>query len=230
MLLMAALLCDLAVACSKGRQAADALPRDSSVLSVDAAPGGDTREADVAANGDSGLPGTPDVREGDLVGSHDAGVPDALDAPASHDLGGDVASTACSRAIDAGLRSGLRTLLDLVITGQDFEAHEGKRIYVFTRETNSRKPLGYASEVIRSGRFTIRIPEGYARFSYQLIFHYVDEDGDGRCDDTGGDHTGVTTTHGFNPTTDEPLEQSLVDNHRSANREDRACDLLNACR
>jgi hypothetical protein len=201
----------LAPGCSGGRAGGPATG-DASVTGADGAPdaavaGLDASEGEAAIGADSRVPGAGD--DAPAV----AGTSDACTAPST----------------DVGIRNGVRLLLDLVVTGQGFEEHEGKRVYVFTRESNYRTPLGHGSELVRSGRFTLRFPDGYARFSYQLVFYYVDVNGDGRCDESTGDHTGFTITNAFNPAGNEPDEVALPDNHRSSQRDERVCDLMNAC-
>jgi hypothetical protein len=192
----------------------------------DADVGGEDR-ADVGQ--DSAASGQSDAVGGSDAGALDVG-PDGPSDRVEPDLTAGIPDACAAPSIDVGVRDGVRNFLDLVVMGQGFEEHEGKRVHVFTRESSSNAPLGYGSALVQDGRFTIRFPDGYARFSYQLVFHYVDVNGDGRCAEAMGDHVGYRITNGFNPSTNEPLEMMYTHTHVSASRNEQVCDLMNTCR
>jgi hypothetical protein len=139
--------------------------------------------------------------------------------------------SSCARVpAENPVRDGRRAFLDMTIIAADFAAHEGQRVYVFTRDYNQKTPLGYGSAVVQQGEFRLEFPEGYARFTYQPIFYFVDVNGDGRCDESAGDHAGYMASNGWNPVANEPLTQRLEHGHVPEVRGERVCDILNACR
>jgi hypothetical protein len=194
------------------------------------------RESDVPRPSQDGAGPGMDVQ----VGGEPNGLADALPPP---DSGADMATDSttpdqmpsgpnpCARAPGAiPVRNGRRDFMDLIINAGDFAEHEGQRVHVFTREYSQKTPLGYGSAVVQGGGFMLRLPDGYARFSYQPIFWYVDVNGDGRCDEAAGDHPGYMPTNGWNPSGDEPLMHGLDHRHVATMREERVCDVMNACR
>jgi hypothetical protein len=185
-------------------------------------------DADAASAGEARGPDGPDA----AVDVTDPGVPDAVadvvvDA-AQADLTITTSDACLPPPLDAAV-DGPHRFLDLVVKGQGFEEHEGKRVYIFTRVFDTKAPLGHGSDLVRAGQFSIFFPNGYARFSYQPIFYYVDVNGDGRCDEATGDHPGLTLSNASNPTSNDPLEMAVRDNHMSMLRNERVCDLMNAC-
>lgn len=170
---------------------------------------------------------TPGV---DLVdqGGADRGAPDVLTTDA-----GVPAPGGCARAApDRPGVNGRPPYLDLVVNGAGFESHEGQRVHVLARDYHSQLSLGYGSAVVVQGRFVLRFPRGYATFSYQPMFFYVDVDNSGDCD-PAVDHLGAFVTSGH--TGGDPYELELSEQrygHDSPRpRADASvCTTLNACR
>lgn len=187
--------------------------------------------ADTAAHG----PETSDMRAVDAM---DQGAPDQgpVDRGGQDTAGSDVPGPtpgACARAApDRPGVNGRPAYLDLVVNGAGFESHEGQRVHVLARDYQSQLSLGYGSAMVAQGKFVLRFPRGYAMFSYQPMFFYVDLDGNGACD-PAVDHLGSFLTNGY--TGSDPFELGLShEQHAHDSSRPRAdasvCATLNACR
>src|SRR3569832_1026602 len=126
-------------------------------------------------------------------GSHERGASvDAADASHGYDTsdapGAGAATTAACEGVDAGSAASL-SYVDLNITASGFTEHEGQTVFVVTR-SNSYGVLGSGSAVVSGGAFAFHFPKGYRRAADQQIIWLLDADGDGVCDEAGGDHTG----------------------------------------
>lgn len=167
----------LASGCSRGQSGGRA-GGDGSVEETDGPPtdrpqapdGAGPSEPDVPSAEDSVRASDSGTGDGNAAVGTDSGAreigaevsPDASNL----DLSGSTSDACVVPPMDAGARDGVRRFLDLVVVGHGFEEHEGRRVHVFTRDPHSSTPLGYASDLVRAGGFTVRFSDGYARFSY----------------------------------------------------------------
>jgi hypothetical protein len=120
-------------------------------------------------------------------------------------------------------------MFDLNITGTGFDAHEGRTVHLLTRNLYNGAIFGSGYAVVAGGGFAFHFPRGVERFTYQEIFFFVDIDGDGKCA-PGTDHPGYTTTPGFNPTQNIPLDMQVMDNHMAESaRGADVCVVMNGC-
>jgi len=118
---------------------------------------------------------------------------------------------------------------DFNITGSGFAAHEGRRIHLLTRTVVNGAIFASGTATVVSGGFSFAFPKAFESFTYQELFWYVDEDGDGRCT-SAGDHTGYVVTPAFTPVGNTPVTMPITDNHMSrSGRGADVCVVMNGC-
>jgi hypothetical protein len=120
-------------------------------------------------------------------------------------------------------------MLDMNVTGTGFDGHEGRTVHLLGRTFYNGAIFASGDAIVAGGGFTLPFKRGFQRFTYEEIFFFVDVDGDGRCT-PGTDHPGYTTTAGFNPTQNVPIDVPVMDNHmaQSARGAD-VCAVMNGC-
>src|SRR3569832_2028585 len=114
-------------------------------------------------------------------------------------------------AADAGAAASL-SYVDLNISASGFTEHEGQTVFLVTR-SNTYGVLGSGSAVVSGGAFAFHFPKGYRRAADQQIIWLLDADGDGVCDEAGGDHTGFLLLSATDPPGAEPVAVAISDNH-----------------
>jgi hypothetical protein len=120
-------------------------------------------------------------------------------------------------------------MFDFIVTGSGFASHDGRRVHLLTRTAVNGAIFGSDVATVMNGSFSFTFPKGFEWVSYQEVFWFVDEDGDGICT-AAVDHPGYAVTPAFTPLENVPVTMPITDNHatRSARRAD-VCVVMNGC-
>jgi len=120
-------------------------------------------------------------------------------------------------------------MLDFNVTGSGFASHDGRRVHLLTRTAVNGAIFGSGVATVTGGSFSFNFPKGFEWVSYQEVFWFVDEDGDGICT-AAVDHLGYAVTPAFTPLENVPVTMPITDNHatRSARGAD-VCVVMNGC-
>ena len=117
----------------------------------------------------------------------------------------------------------LNAFVDLEVRGEGFDAHEGRTIYLFSRNNNGI--LGTASARIAGGAFEVRFAGGARRATEgQDVSWFVDADDDGRCNTAQGDDPGFQAIDPVDPPGTQAFAVVVVDNHATSPRVRGSCD------